>query len=92
MVKYYITFEVYGERSCLQNLEDFCKERGLRFEYCERFDSDSYKEYRESAKEELGFTDIFKAWLSFKNVPNYKQILTEMNERDDINIWIKIDM
>ena len=92
MIRYYLTFEIYGERSCLQNLEEFCRERGIVFEYNERFDRDSYKEYRESASEEFGFTDIFKAWISFKNNPNYKQILSEMNKRDDINIWIKIDM
>ena len=92
MVRYYVTFEIYGERSCLSRLEEFCKERGLKFEYCERFVTDSYKEYKESCKKELGFTDVFKAWLSFKNVPNYEQILTEMDEREDIDIWIKIDM
>lgn len=92
MVRYYVTFEIYGERSCLEKLEEFCKERGLVFEYCKRFDTDSYKEFRETSKKELGFTDIFKAWLSFKNIPNYEQILYELNERDDIDIWIKIDM
>ena len=92
MVRYFITFEIYGERSCLQKLEEFCEERELQFEYCEWFDTDSYKDYKESAKKELGFTDIFKAWLSFKNIPNYEQILSEMNEREDIDIWIKIDM
>lgn len=92
MVRYYITFEVYGERSCLQKLKEFCKERGLVFEYSEQFDKDSYNEFRESCKKEFGFTDVFKAWLSFKNIPNYKQILSEMNEREDIDIWISIDM
>jgi hypothetical protein len=92
MIRYYVTFEVYGERSCLQKLEEFCKERGLLFEYCERFDDDSYKEYKEEAKMELGFTDIFKAWITFKNTPNYERILSEMNERKDIDICIKIDM
>lgn len=92
MVRYYVTFEIYGERSCLQNLEEFCKERRVQFEYCERFDRDSYKDYKESTKKELGFTDIFKAWLMFKNIPNYESILRELNEREDIDIWIKIDM
>lgn len=92
MVRYYVTFEIYGERSCLQNLEEFCKERGVRFEYCERFDRDSYKDYKESAKKELGLTDVFKAYLSFKDIPNYESILRELNEREDIDIWIKIDM
>lgn len=92
MVKYYLTFEVYGERSCLQNLEEFCKERGVIFEYCERFDTGSYDDYKESVKKEFGFTDVFKAWLSFKNIPDYKEILSKMDKREDINIWIKIDM
>ena len=97
MIRYYATFEVYGERSCQQNLEEFCKERGLIFEYCERFDKDSYEEYRESVKREFGFEDVFKAYISFKNISlksiqNYEQILAEMDKRTDINIWIKIDM
>lgn len=92
MVKCYVTFEIYGERSCMQNLKEFCKERGILFEYCDRFDGDSYDQFRESVKKELGVADVFKAWLSFKNIPNYKQILIEMNERDDIDIWIKVDM
>ena len=92
MVRYYVTFEVYGERDCLQNLEVFCKERGIIFEYNETFDNDSHADYRESVKKEFGFTDVFKAWISFKNISNYEQILAEMNERDDINILIKIDM
>lgn len=92
MVRYYVIFEIYGEKSGLQNLDEFCKERGISLEYCERFDNDSFKDYRESVRKELGFADPFKAWLSFKNISKYEQILAEMNEREDIDIWIKIDM
>lgn len=92
MVKYLVNYEIYGERSCLQNLKDFCKERGVTFDYSEMFDSDSYDEYRELHKKEFGITDVFRAYITFKNIPNYKQILSEMDERDDIDIWIKIEM
>ena len=94
MVRYYVTFEVYGERQCLRNLEMFCKERELIFEYDDRFDKDSYEEYRNSCKTELGFEDAFRAWITFKNISKceQEQILSQMNERDDINICIKIDM
>lgn len=92
MVKYYVTLEIYGERACLQKLEEFCKERDLVFEISERFDGDSYKECREEAKNELGFEDIFKGYITFKNTRNCKQIIAEIDQREDINICIKIDL
>ena len=92
MVRYCITFEVFGDVACLQNLKEFCKERGLMFERCERFDSDTYKELRALIKEEFGLTDVFRAWITFKDIPNHKHVLSELKEREDIDIWIKVDM
>lgn len=92
MVRYYVCYEIYGDRRCLEKLEEFCNERGLIFEYRERYDTDSYADYRETANNEFGYEDSFTAWLTFKNIPNREQILSELNDREDIDIWIKIDM
>lgn len=91
MVKYYITLDVYGERACLPKLEEFCKERNLAFEYNDRFDRDSYKEYKEEAQKELGFDDVFRAYITFRSPEDCQYALAELDVRNDINICVKID-
>lgn len=92
MVKYYVTLDIFGERECLQALKEFCNEHNVMLEINERFDRDSYKEYKESAKSELGFEDPFRAYMTFRNNPHdCERIIKKLEERDDINICIKID-
>lgn len=92
MIRYYATLEVFGEKKSISRLKDYCKEHGIDFEVSEKFNTDLYAEFREEAKSELGFDDIFRGYMTVKNIRNIEGVLHQLDMMDDMELCIKLDL